>query len=134
MEVSSSFNKDAPFQLHRSTRFTCRSDYSSDHIDPILDLLLNEDYTLGRSLCHRTLKLIDDVIATGHPDGLFLMGLCLYPDQAFEWWKAAEQKGSTNPLLYYFLGDCHRKGTRTAGEDQGKATYYYERSIQGMVC
>lgn len=90
-----------------------------------------------RPLTHKTLRLIEDAVAINPSDGLLLVGIMMMgirKKDALKHFQEAEEKGSSHPLLYYYLGECYRLGNFGVRRDEIEALMYYEKCIAGRYC
>lgn len=101
-------------------------------VSAALDALLYEDGEL-KNLTQRAVALVEIAIATEHPDALILRGIQTFRmgKKPYEYMCMAEERGSTHPLLYHFLGDCWSWEGRGMDIDRVKAQDYYVKALGG---
>lgn len=107
------------------------SDQSLSILNSCLDILLYQDGN-RRPLTPSLLKLAEDAKSkVGEANALFLEGLC-FPGGRLKRFLEAEAKGCDHPVMYYFMGECHRGGDDAVEENDNQALVYYDKAIAGI--
>lgn len=100
------------------------------NLSACLDTLVYQDGEC-KPLTHRMLKYLEEAKARlDEASALFIEGLHNIT-HGFRLFSEAEEKGCEHPVLYYFMGECYRKGEKGATQDFSKASDYYDMAIKG---